>query len=187
MNKVALITSCAKGIGKELALLLAQYKYDIIITYNTSEKEALNLSKYIKDKYGVKTLTIKCDISNEDEIINMKNIIKEKYNHIGVVINISSTDSEDTYSEYNIDYSVSKAGINILTKTFALSYPNVKFIGVLPNWTDTESIREMNPEYLKSELSRIGQEKLENPSEVAYNIVNLITDNNVISGEIRRV
>ena len=35
------------------------------------------------------------------------------------VINISSTDSIDTYSDLNIDYSLSKCGINFMTKFFS--------------------------------------------------------------------
>ncbi len=234
MNKVALITSCAKGIGRQLAIDLAIKGYDIIITYNTSEVMALDLKKYIESNYNIKALVIKCDISNEKDIINMKNEILKFYNHIdllinnaalsldnyicdktkeefmkvlevnvvgtflvtkylceymnnGVIVNISSTDSIDTYSTLNIDYAASKAGVNMLTKVFALSYPNIKVIGAMPNWTDTESIREMNQDYLKSELKRIGQSKLESVKEVSNNIINLIEDNEIYSGQIKEV
>ena len=40
---------------------------------------------------------------------------------------------------------------------------------------------------LETELKRIGQEKLEEPEDVAANIINLILDKNVKTGEIRRV
>ena len=110
-----------------------------------------------------------------------------KYMDNGIIVNISSTDAEDTFSTLNIDYSASKAGINIITKTMALELKNVRVIGVMPNWTNTESIKEMNPDYLKSELERIGQKELEEPEEVASNILKLVFDNNIKSGEIRRV
>ena len=233
-KKLAIVTGSAKGIGKELIIGLAKEKYDVVITYNTSEKEALELENYIVDNYNVNAIAIKCDITKEEDIINLKNTILEKYNHIdilvnnaayacdnyidektkeefmkvlevnvvgtflvtkylykymdnGVIVNVSSTDSIDTYSEISMDYSASKAAINNLTKTLSLSLNNIKVIGVMPNWTNTESIKEMNPEYLKSELKRIGQEKLEEPKEVAKNIIDLINDTNIQSGEIRRV
>ena len=233
-KKVAVVTGSAKGIGKELIINFANRGLDVVITYNTSEDEALKLQKYIVDNYNVNALVIKCDITNEEDIINLKNSVLEKYNHIdilvnnaayaqdnyidaktkeefmkvlevnivgtflvtkylykymdnGVIINISSTDSIDTYSEISMDYSASKAAINNLTKTFALTFKNIKVIGVMPNWTNTESIKEMNQDYLKSELERIGQEKLEEPKEVANNIIKLIYDENIKSGEIRRV
>lgn len=110
-----------------------------------------------------------------------------KYMNDGIIVNVSSTDSIDTYSEISMDYSASKAAINNLTKTFALAFKNIKVLGVMPNWTNTESIREMNQDYLNKELKRIGQEKLEDPKEVANNIVSLIEDKNIKSGELRRV
>lgn len=233
-KKVAVVTGSAKGIGKELIIDLAKEKYDVVITYNTSKKEALNLQKYVVDNYNVNASVIQCDITKEEDIINLKNTILKKYNHInilinnaayasdnyidektkeefmkvlevnvvgtflvtkylykymddGVIVNISSTDSIDTYSEISMDYCASKSAINSLTKTMALSFKNIKVIGVMPNWTNTESIKEMNPEYLKSELERIGQDKLEDPKEVSNNIIDLINDENIKSGDIRRV
>ena len=233
-KKVAIVTGSSKGIGKELIIDLAKDNYDVIITYNNSEKEALNLQKYIVNNYNVNALSIKCDITKEEDIINLRDIILKDYNHIdilinnaayacdnyiddktkeefmkvlevnvvgtflvtkylykymnnGVIVNVSSTDGEDTYSDISMDYSASKAAINNLTKTMALSFKNIKVIGVMPNWTDTESIREMNPDYLKSELKRIGQDSLEDPKEVSKNIIDLINDKNIKSGDIRRV
>ena len=66
---VALVTGSAKGIGKELIIEFAKKGYDVIITYNTSKNEALNLQNYIIENYNVKVLNIKCDITNEKEEI----------------------------------------------------------------------------------------------------------------------
>lgn len=233
-KKVAIATGSAKGIGKELIINFASKGLDVVITYNSSEEEALNLQKYVVDNYNVNALAIRCDITKEEDIINLRNIVMEKYDCIdilinnaayasdnyidektkeefmkvlevnvvgtflitkhlyrymdgGVIVNVSSTDSEDTYSEMSMDYSASKAAINNLTKTFALALRNVKVIGVMPNWTNTESIKEMNQDYLKSELERIGQKELEDPKEVANKIIELIYDENIKSGEIRKV
>ena len=76
------------------------------------------------------------------------------------VINISSTDSIDTYSDLNIDYSLSKCGINFMTKFFSNKYKDIKFYNILPNWINTETIQNMNSEYLESELRRVNQNKL---------------------------
>ena len=91
------------------------------------------------------------------------------------VINISSTDSIDTYSDLNIDYSLSKCGINFMTKFFSNKYKDIKFYNILPNWINTETIQNMNSEYLESELRRVNQDKL------ITIIGKTITDRDVVS------
>lgn len=101
------------------------------------------------------------------------------------VINISSTDSIDTYSDLNIDYSLSKCGINFMTKFFSKKYKDIKFYNILPNWINTETIQNMNSEYLESELRRVNQNKLIEPEYISNIIYEMATtckydDNNEI-------
>ena len=105
----------------------------------------------------------------------------------GLIINMSSTDGIDSQSIYNIDYSASKAGIISLTKTFSLSFNNFRTIAIAPNWVDTESTKEMNQEYLESELKRIGQKKLISKEKVVNKIIHIVVDKNVKSGSIIRI
>lgn len=233
-KKVAVVTGSAKGIGKELIKCLAKEGYDVVITYNTSESEALKLKEYVIKEFNIDALIIKCDITNEEEIKNMRDVIHSKYDKIdllinnaayasdnyivdkskeefmkvlevnivgtflvtkylypyledGIIINISSTDAVSTYSRISMDYCASKAGVNSLTKTFAQEFENIKVIGVMPSWTNTESIKEMNQDYLRSELKRIKQTKLYEPIEVAKNIIRIINDESVESGSIMEV
>lgn len=108
-------------------------------------------------------------------------------NGVEDIINISSTDSVDTYSTLNIDYSSSKAGLNVVTKTFALNYPSKRIIGVLPNWINTESVLSMNPDYLKKELERINQPELLKKEDVAKRIYEIYNDKNIKNGELVRI
>lgn len=172
----------------------------------TKEEDIINMRNTILEKYNHIDILVNNAAYAQDNYIDDKTkeefmkvlevnvvgtflVTKYLYKYInnGVIVNISSTDSIDTYSEISMDYCASKAAINNLTKTFALAFKNIRVIGVMPNWTNTESIKEMNPEYLKSELKRIGQEELEEPTYVANNIIDLIHDETIKSGEIRRV
>lgn len=229
MRSVALITGCAKGIGRETALTLARDGYDIIGTYLTSEDDILSLKKKI-EFIGVKFDYYKLDLSNESEINSFCNSIKNKYKNIdilinnaalsmdcefedktkeefmkvlevnlvgpflliknlytildgGIIINISSTDGINTYQTLNMDYSASKAALINLTKSLALKLENIKICALCPNWVNTESIREMNQEYLKNELKRIGQYKLIEPNQVADKVIEII-NSNIKSGSI---
>lgn len=110
-----------------------------------------------------------------------------KHMNNGVIVNVSSTDAVDTYNELSIDYCASKAAVNSLTKTLSLAIKNNKVISVMPKWTKTQGVMEMNMEYLNSELKRTNQERLYEADEVALEIIELIKNYSVLSGEIIRL
>ena len=104
----------------------------------------------------------------------------------GIIVNISSTDAIDTYNEYNIDYSASKAAINSLTKSLSLALPNIKIIAIMPPFVNTEIVRIMDQEYLQSELKRINQKRLLEPVEISDKIIELI-ESDIKTGSIIRI
>lgn len=100
----------------------------------------------------------------------------------GVVINISSNNALDNYNPISMDYDASKAAINMLTKDFSLIKSNVKVISICPGWINTDSVKEMNPEYLEMEMKKVNQSKLIEPSKLVEHIINNIDNFN--NGEI---
>lgn len=142
---------------------------DVVINNAARENDDTYLNKTKKD--FLKTFDV--------NVYGVFNVIREasKYMNGGVVINVSSTDSIDTYSKLSMDYSASKAALNSLTKSYALAIPNTKFVALLLPWVNTESTKEMLPEYLQSELKRTNQSKLLEPEEVAEKIYEVATSN----------
>ena len=113
------------------------------------------------------------------------NQIYSRYMDDGLIINVASTDGIDTYSEYSIGYSASKAAIINMSKSVSLSTKN-KVLCICPNWVDTSSTRGMNKEYLDSELVRIGQSRLITLDEFVFGFDKVI-NNNFNSGDIFRI
>lgn len=86
MNKTALITGATRGIGKQIALTLAQNGYDIAINYRT-ENEALKETKKEIEQKGVKCLTVQGDVSNFEDCERFVKEIIEEYGKIDVLVN----------------------------------------------------------------------------------------------------
>ena len=81
-----LITGSAKGIGRAIAYEVAKSNNTLLLHYNKSEKEAMELTNELKNK-GVKVFTYKADLTNQDEVKKMVEYFLECVNHIDVLIN----------------------------------------------------------------------------------------------------
>lgn len=104
----------------------------------------------------------------------------------GTIINISSLDSTKTFNSYSTDYIASKAGVNTLSKTFSLEYKNIRFISLLFPWIKTNTVLEMNPEYLKEEMNKYNQNRLMETDEVGKVVLDTI-NSDIPTGSIIEV
>ena len=86
MNKNVLITGASRGIGKAIAIEFAKKGYDVIVNYKNNYEKAKEVCDEI-NKYGVKSLVIKCDISNEEEVKKMYEIVKKEFGHLDSLVN----------------------------------------------------------------------------------------------------
>ena len=98
MKKIALITGAAKGIGKAIALKLAEENYDIVINYLNSKDEAFELQNYISDTYKVNCLAVKADIANEQEVDQMLSEVENKLGYVDVLVNNAAVDLSNLFN-----------------------------------------------------------------------------------------
>ncbi|EGT5618501.1 3-oxoacyl-[acyl-carrier-protein] reductase [Clostridium perfringens] len=85
-DKVAIVTGGTRGIGRAIALKLADNGANIVINYRNSDKEAEELKSILEEK-GVKVLTVKCDISNFEDSKKLMNKCKEVFGKIDILVN----------------------------------------------------------------------------------------------------
>ena len=84
-GKIALVTGAAQGIGRAIALLLAQKCADIVISDINLEK-AEEMAKEI-EALGRKAMAIKVDVANTNDVERMVEAILERFGQIDILVN----------------------------------------------------------------------------------------------------
>ena len=88
-KKVALVSGGSRGLGREIAIYLAQQDYQIVITYVSNPDKAQQVVEHIEQNQG-KAVAFKADVANNQEIQQLFKTIKEKFGRIDVVINTAA-------------------------------------------------------------------------------------------------
>ncbi|HOJ31112.1 MAG TPA: SDR family NAD(P)-dependent oxidoreductase [bacterium] len=89
-GKVALITGSGTGIGKAIAIKLAEHGAYIGVHYHSSEKEALQTLETIK-KMGVKTILLQADLTDEQQANNTVDKVVSKFGKLDILVNNAGT------------------------------------------------------------------------------------------------
>ena len=85
-GKNVIVTGATRGIGREIALTLAQNGANIAINYRNLNSEVEDLINEIKS-FGVNALAVKCDVSSTNEVENFVKEVKAHSNTIDVLVN----------------------------------------------------------------------------------------------------
>lgn len=86
MDKVALVTGAARGIGKQIAITLAKEGYNIALNYRTNTDSIVELKNQIEN-FGVECLLVQGDVSVFEDAERIANETFEKFGRINVLVN----------------------------------------------------------------------------------------------------
>ena len=226
---VILITGASRGIGREIALNLANNGNRIIANYNKSEEQA-NILKQENNNIEI----YKADVSRREEVHKMITDVIQKYGKIDVLINnagiseekmfIDVTDADwnkminvNLYSVFcvtqevlpsmvaqkngciiNISsiwglvgascesiYSVSKAGIDAITKSLAkeLGPSGIRVNSIAPGIIDTDMNKNLNQQEMDQIKESIPLEKIGKAIDIAK-CVEWLVDDKYTTGQI---
>lgn len=125
-GKVALITGSTKGIGKGIALVLAEKGADIIINAETIDDEAQQLVGTIK-AMGRKVMIIKANVRLENEVKDLFDQIIEKFGQLDILVNNAGTNQpKDIFETELVDWQ--RIIDTNLTSTFLCSRQAMKIM-----------------------------------------------------------
>ena len=85
-NKVALITGGARGIGRSIALSLAERGWSVAVCYRTSAQEGEEIQSSVKEKGG-RSMAVRCDVSNPAAAEEFARKVTGEWGRIDALIN----------------------------------------------------------------------------------------------------
>ncbi|ARJ51672.1 3-oxoacyl-[acyl-carrier-protein] reductase [Staphylococcus lutrae] len=86
MSKVALVTGASRGIGRSIALQLAEEGYNVVVNYAGNKDKAEAVVEEIKAK-GVDSMAIQANVANGDEVKAMIKETVKTFGSLDVLVN----------------------------------------------------------------------------------------------------
>ena len=97
MKRIVLITGGATGIGKACAETFAENGDIVIIHYNKSKKDALNLCEKLNKKTTADI--VQANLEDVKEIAKMFNFIQKKYKKLDILVNNAGMSYEKFFAD----------------------------------------------------------------------------------------
>ena len=86
MNKTALITGATSGIGRAVADIFAENKYNLIVTGRRSER-LQELKAALEQQHGIGVLALCFDVRDNDEVVRNIESLPVEWRNIDVLVN----------------------------------------------------------------------------------------------------
>ncbi|AVQ32839.1 3-oxoacyl-[acyl-carrier-protein] reductase [Staphylococcus muscae] len=86
MTKVALVTGASRGIGRSIALQLAEEGYNVVVNYAGNKEKAEAVVAEIQEK-GQESIAIQANVANGDEVKAMMKEVVQIFGSIDVLVN----------------------------------------------------------------------------------------------------
>jgi enoyl-[acyl-carrier protein] reductase III len=84
-GKVALVTGSSRGIGKAIALRLADNGVHLVVNYIRHRKDAEATASLIEEK-GVKCLMLKANVANDEDVAAMFEEVRREFGRLDILV-----------------------------------------------------------------------------------------------------
>lgn len=127
-NKTAIVTGASRGLGKEIALLLAAHGATVVINYANNTGEAEKVADHINTTGG-KAMAIRADISDAAAVTNLFNQTIEQFGKVDIVVNnagimITKPVKDTTEEDFDQQFRINVKSIFLSMKEAAVKMSN---------------------------------------------------------------
>lgn len=121
-GRVAVVTGASSGLGKQMSEAFAKQGADLVILARRIER--LEELKSELEKYGVKVLPIKCDVTSTEDINNAAKVAEETFGHVDILVNCAGASKDAgvldmTDEEWDFTIATDQTSVFKMTRAFA--------------------------------------------------------------------
>lgn len=154
----ALVTGSSRGIGREIAIQLAQNGANVIVNYNKSKQLAEELCRELQEKYAVKALAIQANIGDEKSVDRLVSTVYSAFDKIDILVNNAGfcCDMElfdRTVGCFKNTFDTNLFGVYQLSKVIGSKMKESKF-GKIVNISSNNSINGFYPTTIDYDASK---------------------------------
>jgi len=95
-DRTALVTGASRGIGRAIALALAEEGADVAINYVSSEAAARDVADQIT-KMGRRALLAQADVGDYPDTFRMAQHVLKEFGHLDILVNNAGINSDKTF------------------------------------------------------------------------------------------
>ena len=102
VHKAVLVTGGSRGIGAEIVKMLAKENYSIVLNYNHSEKQAIQIQEELQ-KQGKQIAIFQADVSKREAVKKLIQFTINTFGTIDVLINNAGIAQEKLFTDITDD------------------------------------------------------------------------------------
>jgi 3-oxoacyl-(acyl-carrier-protein) reductase len=95
-GRTALVTGGSRGIGRSIALALAEEGADVCINYVSSERAARDVAESIT-KMGRRAIIAQADVGDYPDTFRMAQEVLKEFGHLDILVNNAGINSDKTF------------------------------------------------------------------------------------------
>src|SRR5260370_10125674 len=95
-GRTALVTGGSRGIGRAVALALAEEGADVAVNYVASETDAKDVAERVR-KLGRRAMLAQADVADYPDTFRMAQEVLKEFGHLDILVNNAGINSDKTF------------------------------------------------------------------------------------------